>query len=138
LEGYCFAAPSKYELLVDGRKICGSAQVRGGGVFLQHGSLLIDIDPVRAAAAMGIAAAGISGSTTTLREQLGRRIESDELARILRGAFEDTLGIQLAEAVLTDPEEALKQELLAGKYGTDRWNLEGKSSSGEDRSLSEG
>jgi lipoate-protein ligase A len=138
LEGYCFAAPSKYELLVDGRKICGSAQVRGDGVFLQHGSLLIDIDPVRAAAAMGIAAAGISGSTTTLREQLGRRIESDELARILRGAFEDTLGIQLAEAVLTDPEEALKQELLAGKYGTDRWNLEGKSSSGEDRSLSEG
>jgi lipoate-protein ligase A len=138
MEAYCFAAPSKYELLVGGRKICGSAQVRGGGAFLQHGSLLIDIDPVRAAAVMGIAAAGISGSTTTLREQLGRLIESDELARILRGAFEDTLGINLADAGLTDPEEALRQELLAGKYGTNRWNLEGKSSSGEDREPSGG
>jgi lipoate-protein ligase A len=87
---------------------------------------------------MGIAAAGISGSTTTLREQLGMLIESAELARILRGAFEDTLGINLADAGLTDPEEALKQELLAGKYGTSRWNLEGKSSSGDDRELSEG
>jgi lipoyl(octanoyl) transferase len=135
LEGYCFAAPSKYELLVGGRKICGSAQVRGGGAFLQHGSLLMELDPVRAAAAMGIETAGISCSTTTLREQLGRRIESDELTRILRGAFEDTLGIRLVEAGLTEPEEALKQELLAGKYGTGRWNLEGKSGPDEDGSL---
>ena len=72
LEAYCFAAPSKYELLVGGRKICGSAQVRAGGAFLQHGSLLIDIDPARAAAVMRVPAAGISGSTTTLREQLGQ------------------------------------------------------------------
>ncbi len=131
LEAYCFAAPSKYELLVGGRKICGSAQVRGGGTFLQHGSLLVDIDPARAAAALGVGAAGISNSTTTLREQLGRHVESDELAPILRGAFEDTLGIRLAEAVLTDREEEMKRNLLAGKYDTDRWNLEGKSSSGE-------
>jgi lipoate-protein ligase A len=138
MEAYCFAAPSKYELLVGGRKICGSAQVRGGGAFLQHGSLLTDIDPLRAAAVMGITAAGICGSTTTLREQLGRVIESDELARILRGAFEDTLGIHLADAGLAEPEEALKRELLAGKYGTNRWNLEGKSSTGDDGALSEG
>jgi lipoate-protein ligase A len=137
MEAYCFAAPSKYELLVGGRKICGSAQVRGGGAFLQHGSLLTDIDPLRAAAVMGIAAAGISGSTTTLREQLGRRIESNELAVILRAAFEETLGINLVDAGLTDPEEALKQELLAGKYDTSRWNLEGKSITGDDKGFSD-
>jgi lipoate-protein ligase A len=132
LEAYCFAAPSKYELLVGGRKICGSAQVRGGGAFLQHGSLLIDVDPTRAAAVMRIPADGISGSTTTLREQLGRVIGADELARVLRGAFEDTLGITLVEEVLTAAEEALKERLLAGKYGTERWNLEGKHDTGEE------
>jgi lipoate-protein ligase A len=130
LEAYCFATPSKYELLVGGRKICGSAQVRAGGAFLQHGSLLIDVDPARAAAVMRVPAAGISGSTTTLREQLGRVIGADELARVLRGAFEDTLGITLVEEGLTAAEEALKEQLLAGKYGTDRWNLEGKSTPG--------
>jgi lipoyl(octanoyl) transferase len=127
LEGYCFAAPSRYELLVGGRKICGSAQIRTSGSFLQHGSLLIDIDPARTAAVMKVSADGVTASTTTLREQLGRAIGADELARVLRVAFEDMLGIVLVEEGLTQAEEELKRKLLDEKYGTDRWNLEGKS-----------
>jgi lipoate-protein ligase A len=100
--------------------------MRGGGTFLQHGSLLIDVDPSRAASVMRVSAAAISGTTTTLREQLGRRIEAEDLAPILREAFEDTLGIALVEGNLTTAEEALRKELLERKYGTDRWNLEGK------------
>lgn len=130
LEAYCFAAPSRYELLVGGRKICGSAQVRTSGSFLQHGSLLIDIDPARAAAVMRVSAEGVAASTTTLREQLGRAIGADELARVLRGAFEDTLGIILVDEGLTEAEEELKQQLMAKKYSTDRWNLEGKQDTG--------
>jgi lipoate-protein ligase A len=126
LEGYCFAAPSRYELLVGGRKICGSAQIRTSGSFLQHGSLLIDIDPARTAAVMKVSAEGVTASTTTLREQLGRAIGADELARVLRVAFEDMLGIVLVEEGLTQAEEELKRKLLDEKYGTDRWNLEGK------------
>lgn len=40
----CFDAPSWYELVVEGRKIAGSAQNRQKGVILQHGSILQDID----------------------------------------------------------------------------------------------
>ncbi|MGO2038564.1 MAG: lipoate--protein ligase family protein [Staphylococcus equorum] len=40
----CFDAPSWYELVVEGRKIAGSAQIRQKGVILQHGSLLQDVD----------------------------------------------------------------------------------------------
>ncbi|WP_124726213.1 lipoate--protein ligase family protein [Staphylococcus epidermidis] len=40
----CFDAPSWYELVVEGRKISGSAQTRQKGVILQHGSILQDID----------------------------------------------------------------------------------------------
>jgi len=130
LEAYCFAAPSRYELLVGGRKICGSAQVRTSGSFLQHGSLLIDIDPARTAAVMKVSAEGVTASTTTLREQLGRAIGADELARVLRAAFEDRLGIVLVEEGLTQAEEELKRRLLDEKYGTDRWNLEGKHDTG--------
>lgn len=39
----CFDAPSWYELVVEGRKIAGSAQTRQKGVILQHGSILQDI-----------------------------------------------------------------------------------------------
>lgn len=132
LEGYCFAAPSRYELLVGGRKVCGSAQVRTGGVFLQHGSLLTDIDTARTAAVMGVAEAGVSATTTSLREQLGRAVEDDELARLLRGAFEDTLGIALVEGDLSPAEEDLKNRLIDGKYGGERWNLEGISQPADD------
>jgi lipoate-protein ligase A len=132
LEAYCFAAPSRYELLVGGRKICGSAQVRTSGSFLQHGSLLIDMDPVRTAAVMRVSAEGVAASTTTLQEQLGRSIGADELSRVLRGSFEDKLGIIVVEEDLTAAEEELKQRLLAEKYGTDRWNLDGKHDAGEE------
>lgn len=40
----CFDAPNWYELVVEGRKIAGSAQTRQKGVILQHGSILQDID----------------------------------------------------------------------------------------------
>ena len=37
----CFASPSRYELMVEGRKILGSAQRRLRRSFLQHGSMPI-------------------------------------------------------------------------------------------------
>jgi len=52
LDAFCFSSPSRYELLVDGKKICGSAQVRTHGFFLQHGSILIDFDPAKICAFM--------------------------------------------------------------------------------------
>ncbi|EGQ2878718.1 lipoate--protein ligase family protein [Staphylococcus pseudintermedius] len=40
----CFDSPSWYELVVEGKKIAGSAQTRQKGVILQHGSILQDVD----------------------------------------------------------------------------------------------
>jgi lipoate-protein ligase A len=39
--GACFASPAGGEIIVAGRKLVGSAQVREGGAFLQHGSILL-------------------------------------------------------------------------------------------------
>ena len=40
--GACFARPAGGEVLVRGRKVVGSAQLRKGDAFLQHGSLLLE------------------------------------------------------------------------------------------------
>lgn len=40
----CFDTPSWYELVVEGKKIAGSAQTRVDGVIMQHGSILLDVD----------------------------------------------------------------------------------------------
>jgi len=40
----CFELPTRDELVVDGRKLVGSAQWREDGAFVQHGSILVDDD----------------------------------------------------------------------------------------------
>ncbi|MFN2326877.1 MAG: hypothetical protein ABR551_13515, partial [Gemmatimonadales bacterium] len=43
-DGACFAAPVGGEVLVNGWKVVGSAQLRDGGALLQHGSMLLEDD----------------------------------------------------------------------------------------------
>src|SRR6266571_842046 len=49
----CFLSPSRYELMVDGRKIVGSAQRRVRRSFLQHGSMPITCNRDNLARATG-------------------------------------------------------------------------------------
>jgi lipoyl(octanoyl) transferase len=42
--GACFARPAGGEVLIGGRKVVGSAQVRVGDALLQHGSILLEDD----------------------------------------------------------------------------------------------
>jgi len=53
-EGACFAAPVGGEVLVEGWKVVGSAQLRLEGALLQHGSVLLEDDQaiVRAVATL--------------------------------------------------------------------------------------
>ena len=44
IDAPCFLSPSRYELMVTGRKIVGSAQRRLRGSFLQHGSMPITVN----------------------------------------------------------------------------------------------
>ncbi len=39
--GACFASPAGGEVVLGGQKVVGSAQLREGGAFLQHGSILL-------------------------------------------------------------------------------------------------
>lgn len=65
----CFAVPVGGEILVRGRKVVGSAQVRRGEAFLQHGSILLAGKQP-----------GESGETT-LSAELGRPVSFNEMAQ---------------------------------------------------------
>jgi lipoate-protein ligase A len=76
--GPCFASPVGGEVVVAGRKLVGSAQVREGGAFLQHGSILLeDGQDVVARVARGRAPAPAASS---LRSALARPVGFDEAA----------------------------------------------------------
>ena len=130
----CFAFPSRYELLVAGRKICGAAQVRSHGVFLQHGALLMAFDPARTCAVMlphrdrEKQIDRLRRSVTSVGEHAGPGVDEAMLCRAFRDAFAARLGIGFREGTLTPREEALKVELMANKYGSENWNGEGETS----------
>ena len=70
----CFAAPAGGEIVVGGRKLVGSAQVRKRDAFLQHGSVLLDGSQQIVSNA---------GGETTLAEILGRQVTFDEVSRAI-------------------------------------------------------
>jgi lipoate-protein ligase A len=67
----CFASPVGGEILVNGRKLVGSAQVRKRDAFVQHGSILLDGSQ---------RVVSNAGGETTLAVVLGRRVTFDEVA----------------------------------------------------------
>ncbi|MFA5181899.1 MAG: lipoate--protein ligase family protein [Syntrophales bacterium] len=123
LAASCFSAPSLYELLVKGRKICGSAQMRSRGVFLQQGSLLLSFDPEktcdltlphREPRAGQVQA--LQGKVTSLYEHLPRSVTREDVCKSLVEAFQTGWEVSLAEGSLTPEEETLKDRLLETKY----------------------
>ena len=129
----CFSSPSRYELLVKKRKICGSAQVRSRGVFLQHGSILLDFDPIKTCAVL-LPSHGdrerhvkqLRESVTSIYEHISPSVSVGMICHALKKNFEKRLGIELVQEEMSPEEEVLKTRLMRDKYLNDKWNLEGK------------
>jgi lipoate-protein ligase A len=83
--GACFAAPVGGELLARGRKVVGSAQVRQGTAFLQHGSILLGGSQDLVARVSRTP--GPPTNATTLSEALGRRVEFAEVSAAIRESW---------------------------------------------------
>jgi len=133
---FCFAASCKNELLADGKKICGSAQVRARGMFLQHGSLLIDFDPVAVCAAIttkntAMEVEKLKASVTSIRKSAGDNIGIDTLCRNIAAGFEEVLNIRLIKGRLSPEEETFRDSLLKSKYLSDQWNMKGRGTKNE-------
>ncbi len=82
----CFAAAVGGEVLAAGRKVIGSAQLRQGTAFLQHGSILLDGSQnlVRAVSRQPSAVSG----ETTLSAVLGRPVSFGEVGEAIVSVWE--------------------------------------------------
>jgi lipoate-protein ligase A len=123
--GFCFERTAAYELAIDGRKLCGSAQRRRAGALLQHGAVLLDADPARLSAVFPDAS-GPAAAVGTLASALGRPVAFAEVVDVLAGGLAAELGVTLAPGGLSDDEARRAQRLVATKYGTVAWTEDGR------------
>ncbi|MBB6446039.1 lipoate--protein ligase family protein [Bacillus benzoevorans] len=127
----CFDAPSWYELVVEGRKIAGSAQTRQKGVILQHGSILLDLDEDKLFNLFNYsnekvkerAKRAFSKKAAAINAIAGRTVGLEEAKKAFRNGFERGLNVELEPYVLTSEEEQYVQQLAKSKYCSDEWNF---------------
>ncbi|MBI5972574.1 lipoate--protein ligase family protein [Staphylococcus caledonicus] len=124
----CFDAPSWYELVVEGRKIAGSAQTRQKGVILQHGSLLqdVDVDELfdmftfkndRLKEKMKKA---FVDKAVAINDISDRHITLEEMEQAFEEGFKKGLGLEFKPLTLTEEQLAEVKE-LEEKYRSDEW-----------------
>lgn len=124
----CFDAPSWYELVVEGRKIAGSAQTRQKGVILQHGSILqdIDIDDLfdmfkfkneRLKAKMK---ENFVQKAVAINDISNQHITLNEMENAFEAGFKKGLNIDFKPLELTEKQLEAVQE-LEDKYRSEAW-----------------
>ncbi len=116
------------DIVVNGRKVSGSAQTREGEFLLQHGTLMYDTDletlarlirpPKQKLEDKGIKS--VLARVTTLSRELGRKLSFHEVREAVIEGF-SFLG-ELEEGEL-DERELRMLENLERKYRDRRWNF---------------
>jgi lipoate-protein ligase A len=131
----CFDSPSWYELVVEGRKVAGSAQTRQKGVVLQHGSILLELDiellfsllrfssdklKQRMMESFSRKAVAINDVCREIDHEL---VTLEQAEAAFKAGIAEGLGITLVEGELTSFEIELADKLARDKYGHEEWNL---------------
>ncbi|GAB4494334.1 MAG: lipoate--protein ligase family protein [Anaerolineales bacterium] len=125
----CFEVPSAYEIVVNGKKLIGSAQARKREGVLQHGTLPLTGDLTRITQVLFFAdeqaraAAGekLLQRATTATGVLGWEIDWETAAQALVESFQRELGIRLERGELSGAEVAHAEDLLQNKYAHPSW-----------------
>jgi lipoate-protein ligase A len=84
----CFAAPSRYELTVESRKIAGSAQRRLRNCFLQHGSIPLSINYEKWSSVLDFKPAQLHAKVISVAEAAGHPVTFADLVSVLKEGFE--------------------------------------------------
>ncbi|MGB9769208.1 MULTISPECIES: lipoate--protein ligase family protein [Caldisericum] len=126
----CFASPTFSDILMNGKKVVGSAQMRNKFGLLQHGSILykVDIESIfkcfkleekQRERLIEIGKHKISSLSDELRREVGFK----DIKETLKKGMEEVLGEKMVESNLTKEELEIAYDLYKNKYNTLEWNF---------------
>jgi lipoyl(octanoyl) transferase len=127
----CFDAPSWYELVVEGRKVAGSAQTRQKGVILQHGSILLDIDEDKLFSlfkysndrVMERMKKSFKNKAVAINDLTSKRVSIEQAKEAFKKGFEEGLNINLEPYELNQTEIDYVNSIAKERYESDEWNF---------------
>jgi lipoate-protein ligase A len=105
----CFQRRARGDVLLDGWKVCGSAQRRRRNAILQHGSLLLARSPK---------APGLPG----IEDVTGKSLPANELVEVAVKAIAAGLRLAADRQGLTTAEFEAADRLVLAKYANPAWN----------------
>jgi len=122
-------------IAINGKKISGSAQFHRGGVLLQHGTFLLDVDLDRMFTFLRVPWAKTVEEVvcvarekhTSIKHERARAVTTEEACEALKSGFEKALCTEFwKEESLTAQERKLAEKLRMEKYADKNWNLKGE------------
>lgn len=122
----CFAHAARCDIVAGGRKVIGSAQVRGAHWVLQQGSIPLWVNWKRNAEVFGWQDGSEAGAAGSLADALGRAVTAEEVMSAVVRGFEDALGVQFEPSGLSTDEHELACSLAQWKYASDAWTFRGE------------
>ena len=121
------------DIIVNGKKISGNAQTRRGGMILQHGTILLDVDPKEMFSILKVPNEKIRDKmisaaeerVTSVSKELGTTIGFEEVKNAIIEAFQsqDSCMWVLKQGGLSKGELETAKELYRDKYSTKEWNF---------------
>ncbi|MFP4170012.1 MAG: biotin/lipoate A/B protein ligase family protein [Methanomassiliicoccales archaeon] len=112
------------DILINGRKVSGSAQKKERNVVIQHGTVIMDadLDLMFEVLKPGEKQKG-KDDMTSLSHELGRKVEMEEMKGALIEGFSEVFSATIRRGVLTRYEKSCIDELVEGKYGSEKYTL---------------
>jgi lipoate-protein ligase A len=125
----CFEVPSNYEIVVQGKKLIGSAQARRKNVMLQHGTLPLYGDLTRITQVLAFsdeqersaAATRLLSHATSAENILGTKITWQDAVQAFIVGFQSELNLELIPSELSEIETKRAEKLVQGKYSHPSW-----------------
>lgn len=114
------------DILVGGKKISGNAQTRRGGVLLQHGTVLYDVDVEKMFSLLKVGKEKIADKLIADVKQRVTRvldhtsISLEEVYQAMINGF--TQDKEWEHGALTSEEEIHARELAGNRYASGEWN----------------
>ncbi|MFW6024704.1 MAG: lipoate--protein ligase family protein [Candidatus Woesearchaeota archaeon] len=117
------------DILLNGKKISGSAQTRMNGTLIQHGTILLDLDVDKMFRLLKVPdekikdkiISNVKKRVTCLNDELESEVSIEKISQYIKKGFEEVFNINFIESELTEDEISLAKKLEKEKYSTKEW-----------------